>query len=174
MKHVKLFEAFQGETNSIEEMLLLEQSPPFLSIFPTAALLTSKSKEGFSPIGGNDNTNIIYLTKRDDKGREIPNTKFSYKLSGSYGIISFDIMLRKVSRNRGTGELLGEVKPKNSMMTSIMKKLIPKQSITSDGWLKIKVPVDQLNAALTQLHKSKGSKAEIKIDGGVTINLKKV
>jgi hypothetical protein len=53
-----------------------------------------------------------------------------------------------------------------------MKKLIPNNSLTKDGWLSISVPVDKLNDALIQLHKNKGSSAQIKVDGGITINLK--
>jgi hypothetical protein len=62
--------------------------------------------------------------------------------------------------------------PKNSTVAGIMKKLIPNNSLTKDGWLSISVPVDKLNDALIQLHKNKGSSAQIKVDGGITINLK--
>ena len=55
-----------------------------------------------------------------------------------------------------------------------MKNLIPSDSLTEDGWMYIKVPVDKLNDALVQLHKNRGSKAQIEVEGGVTINLVKV
>ena len=55
-----------------------------------------------------------------------------------------------------------------------MKKLIPKESLTNDGWLKIVVPVDKLNAALVQLHNNKGSNAKIKVGSGIEINLLKI
>ena len=55
-----------------------------------------------------------------------------------------------------------------------MKKLIPKNHLTDDGWLYINVPVDKLNAALTQLHNNKGSKAQIKVGSGIDIELVKV
>jgi len=52
-------------------------------MFPTADTLTTKTRAGYNPIGGTNNTNVIYLTRRDEKtGTEIPNSKFSYKLSG--------------------------------------------------------------------------------------------
>lgn len=159
----------------IKEMLLEQPKMGFISMFPTANTLTTKTRAGYNPIGGTNNTNIIYLTRRDETtGNEIPNSKFSYKLSGSYGFINFDIILRNVIRNRGNGSLTGEVMPKSGTVAGIMKKLIPSNSLTKDGWLRIKVPVDKLNAALVQLHNNKGSSAEIKVGSGIEINLMKV
>jgi hypothetical protein len=160
----------------IKEMVLMEQPKlGFISMFPTVDTLTTKTSMGYNPIGGTNNTNIIYLTRRDETtGNEIPNSKFSYKLSGSYGFIGFDIILRNVSRNRGSGELIGQVMPKSGTVAGIMKKLIPSNSLTKDGWLQIRVPVDKLNAALVQLHSNKGSSAEIKVGSGIEINLTKV
>lgn len=165
----------QENIERIREVMLLEQKIPFLSIFPTTNLLISKGAKGYNAIGGNNNTNVIYLTRRNETtGNEIPNSKFSFTVSGSYGIISFNIILRKVVRSRSNGRLTAEIQPKNGMVASMMKNLISKQSITSDGWLAIKIPVDKLNTALTQLHNNKGSRAEIKVDGGITINLKQI
>jgi len=160
----------------IDEAALFEQLPAsFISVFPTPDTLTTKTQAGYSQIGGNDNTNIIYLTRRDDRtGQEIPNSKFSYKVSGSYGLIDFDIILRKVIRSRSTGVLIGEIMPKNSTVSAIIKKLIPANNLTKDGWLPIVVPVDKLNAALLQLHKNKGTSAQIKVEGGIAINLKQI
>ena len=160
----------------IKEMMLSEQpTMAFITAFPTTDTLTARTKMGYNPIGGSNNTNIIYLTRRDEKtGKEIPNTKFSYKLSGSYGFISFDITLRNVARNPSSGVLTAEVMPKSGTVAGIMKKLIPKDSLTKDGWLMIRVPVDKLNAALIQLHKNKGSSAEIKVGSGIDIELVKV
>lgn len=147
----------------------------FLSVFPTTNLLISKGNKGYNAIGGDNNTNIIYLTRRDETtGNEIPNSKFSYKVSGSYGFINFDIILRKVKRGRSMGNLTGEVLPKNSTVASIMKKLIPKDSLTKDGWLGIDIPVDKLNDALVKLHNNKGTSAEIKAGSGVNIKLMKI
>ena len=158
----------------INEMVLTEQQLGFISMFPTADTLTTKTRAGYNPIGGTNNTNVIYLTRRDEKtGKEVPNSKFSYKLSGSYGFINFDISLRNVTRN-ASGELIGHVLPKNGTVAGIMKKLIPSKSLTPDGWLSIRVPVDKLNAALVQLHTNKGSSAEIKVGSGIEINLTKL
>lgn len=166
----------QENIQRIKEMMLLEQpTMAFISAFPTVDTLTKKTKMGFNPIGGTNNTNIIYLTRRDETtGNVIPNSKFSYSLSGSYGFINFDITLRNVGRNRSSGNLTGEVLPKNGTVSGIMKKLIPKGSLTNDGWLRINVPVDKLNAALTQLHNNKGSKAQIKAGSGIDIELVKL
>ncbi len=160
----------------IKEMVLMEQPKlGFISMFPTVDTLTKETPMGYNLIGGTNNTNIIYLTRRDETtGNEIPNSKFSYKLSGSYGFIDFDIELRNVGRNRGTGVLSGEVMPKSGTVVGIMKKLIPNESLTKDGWLQIRVPVDKLNAALVQLHNNKGSSAKIKVGSGIEINLTKV
>lgn len=156
-------------------MLLEEPSMAFINVFPTTDTLTGKTKMGFNPIGGANNTNIIYLTRRDETtGNEIPNSKFSYKLSGSYSFINFDIILRKVIRSRSNGELKAQVKPTNGTVASIMKKLIPKGQITSDGWLEIKIPVDKLNNALVQLHNNKGTSAEINARDGINIKLIKI
>lgn len=159
----------------IRDVVLEQQKMAFISMFPTVDTLTDRTIKGYNPIGGTNNTNIIYLTRRDETtGNEIPNSKFSYKLSGSYGFIDFDITLRNVSRNRGNGSLTGEVMPKSGTVAGMMKKLIPKDSLTNDGWLKIYVPVNKLNAALVQLHNNKGSSAEIKVGSGIEINLIKV
>ena len=156
-------------------MVLMEQPKlGFISMFPTVDTLTSKTDAGYNPIGGTNNTNIIYLTRRGADGNEVPNSKFSYKLSGSYGFIDFDITLRNIGRNRGSGVLSGEVMPKNSTVAKIMKKLIPSHALSQDGWLQIRVPVDKLNDALVQLHDNKGSSAEIKVGSGIEINLEKV
>ena len=124
----------------INEMILTEQQLGFISMFPTADTLTTKTRAGYNPIGGTNNTNVIYLTRRDEKtGTEIPNSKFSYKLSGSYGFINFDITLRNISRNPATGELLGQVLPKSGTVAAIIKKLIPGKSLTLPPLIKIRL-----------------------------------
>ena len=156
-------------------MMLMEQPKlGFISMFPTVDTLTSKTAAGYNPIGGTNNTNIIYLTRRGADGNEVPNSKFSYRLSGSYGFIDFDITLRNIGRDAASGALLGQVMPKSGTVAAIMKKLIPNKSLTKDGWLQILVPVDKLNDALVQLHDNKGSSAEIKVGSGIEINLEKV
>jgi len=145
-----------------------QASAPFLSIFPTAAALAA------SNIGGNNNTNIIYLTKRDAQGKEVPGSKFSYKVGGSYGFADFKITLRNVRRD-ATGNLLAEVLPDSGIVRTAMRKLIPAKNQTPDGWLYVKVPVAQLNDALNKLFNNKGSKAEIELEKeGIDISLERV
>jgi hypothetical protein len=55
-----------------------------------------------------------------------------------------------------------------------MQKLIGKEFLTQDRWLKIAAPPDKINAALVQLHQNKGSKAKLELDGGVDIVLELV
>ena len=141
---------------------------PFLTIFPTAAALASSS------IGGNDNTNIVYLTKRDAQGKEIPGTKFSYKVGGSYGFADFNVTLRNVRRD-SQGNLLGEALPSSGIVKTAMRKLIPKENQTQDGWLYVRVPVAQLNQALAKLFTNKGAKAEIELEKeGIDITLERI
>lgn len=154
--------------NESKVTLQEQATAPFLSIFPTAAALASSS------IGGNNNTNVIYLTKRDAKGKEVPNSKFSYKVGGSYGLIDFKITLRNVRRD-ATGNLLAEVLPDSGIVRTAMRKLIPAKNQTPDGWLYVNVPVVQLNQALNKLFTNKGSKAEIELPKeGIDISLERV
>jgi len=156
----------EGSKNIISEQVT------FAAAFPSVNMLTSRDVKTQPLMGGNDGTNIIYLTKRDANGRPIPNTKFSYKVKGKYGIIPFNITLRKVSRD-SKGMLWAEGLPDNSLVRKAMQKLISKESgfKTEDGWLKIGAKPEQINAALAQLHQNKGSKATLELDGGVDITL---
>jgi hypothetical protein len=151
------------------KVTLREQAPaPFLSIFPTAAALAASS------IGGNDNTNIVYLTKRDAQGKEVPGSKFSYKVGGSYGFADFNVTLRKVRRD-SQGNLLAEALPSSGIVKTAMRKLIPKENQTQDGWLYVRVPVAQLNQALAKLFTNKGLKAEIELPKeGIDITLERI
>ena len=151
-----------------KEMMQEQAAPQFLTIFPTATALASSS------IGGNNNTNVIYLTKRDAKGKEVPGTKFSYKVGGSYGFADFNLTLRNVRRD-AQGNLLGEALPSSGIVKAAMRKLIPKENQTQDGWLYVKVPVVQLNQALTKLFANKGQKAEIELPKeGIDITLERI
>jgi hypothetical protein len=156
-----------------EQVLLSEQSLTFAAAFPSVNMLTTTNLKSAPLMGGNDNTNIIYLSKRDANGRPVPGTKFSYKLTGKYKFISFNIILRNVSRN-AAGVLTGEVQPSNGIVKKAMQTLIGKQHLTPDGWLKIAAPANKINQALVQLHNNEGSSAELSLDGGVNIVLEKV
>ena len=145
-----------------------QAASPFLTIFPTAGALAASS------IGGNNNTNVIYLTKRDAQGKEVPGTKFSYKVGGSYGFLDFNITLRNVKRD-ASGNLRAEVLPDSGVVRTAMRKLIPSQNQTKDGWLYVNVPVGQLNQALNKLFTNKGASAEIELPKeGIDITLERV
>jgi hypothetical protein len=158
------------------EMILNEQAT-FMTIFPTVASMTAIGDRNNAAIGSNNGTNIIYLTKRDAKGNVIPNTKFSYRVGGSKGLIDFNITLRNVRRDY-MGNLTGEALPDSKIIASTMKSLISKKSpeaITADGWLKIFVPRKKLDAALIELYNNKGREATIELDNeGIDITLEKI
>jgi len=147
--------------------LITEQTSPFLSVYPsTRSLQTAR-------MNINPNTNIIYLTKRDLRNNVIPNTKFSYRVSGSYGLLNFNVMLRNFTR-LSNGSLELEAQPTNNIVLGLMKKMVPKESKTADDWLKVKVPVNKLNDGLQQLIINKGSVAKIDAGAGVKIELKQI
>jgi hypothetical protein len=171
----------QESNQRLEKRFLVEESKNIISeqvtfgaVFPSVNMLTSRDVKTQPLMGGNDGTNIIYLTKRDANGKPIPNTKFSYKVKGKYGFmgIPFNITLRNVRRD-STGMLWAQGLPDNSVVRKAMQKLIGKESgfVTPDGWLKIGAKPEQINAALVQLHQNKGSKATLELDGGVDITL---
>jgi hypothetical protein len=171
----------QESNQRLEKRFLVEESKniiseqvTFAAVFPSVNMLTSRDVKTQPLVGGNDGTNIIYLTKRDANGKPIPNTKFSYKVKGKYGFmgIPFNITLRNVRRD-SAGMLWAQGLPDNSVVRKAMQKLIGKESgfVTEDGWLKIGATPQQINAALAELHQNKGSKATLKLDGGVDITL---
>lgn len=145
--------------------LVTEQTVPLLTVLANPALVNATS----------NGTGTIFLSQRDNKGQNIPNTTYKYSVKGVYdpGLlpdVSFDVILRNVRRDtRGT--LFGEAQPSGGMMKSIMKKLIPKDSLTSDGWMKFEVPQDKLNAGLQSLAGNKGKNATIDAGSGVKIKL---
>jgi hypothetical protein len=161
------------EQRLLSEQILLSEQATFATVFPNINMLTTRDVKTAPIMGGVNNTNIIYLTKRDAKGNSVPGTKFSYRLTGKYKFISFNIILRNVSRN-AAGVLMGEALPSNGIVKKAMQTLIGKQHLTPDGWLKIAAPANKINEALIQLHNNEGSSAELSLDGGVNIELEKV
>lgn len=153
--------------------IISEQATNFAAVFPSVNMLTTRDVKTQPLMGGTNNTNIIYLTKRDANGKPVPNTKFSYQLTGKYQFIPFNIILRNVFRD-ASGVLRAEALPSNKIVKAAMQALIGKQHLTTDGWLKIAAPADKINAALIQLHQNKGSSAKLELDGGVDITLKQV
>jgi hypothetical protein len=160
---------FEEEKSSIlsQYNLITEQQSVFLAAYPNIQVLRAANMN-ITP-----NTNIIYLTKRDKDNNVLPNSKFSYKVSGSYGLFDFNVKLRNFKR-LSNGSLELEAQPTNNLVLSAMKKLVPKESKTSDDWLRVEVPVDKLNLALQELLKNKGSVANINAGEGVEIELKQV
>jgi hypothetical protein len=157
-----------------EREIILNEQATFMTIFPTVASMTAVGDKNNAAIGSNNGTNIIYLTKRDAKGNVIPNTKFSYKVGGSKGLIDFNVTLRNIRRDF-TGNLTGEARPDSKIIASTMKALIPKENVTADGWLKIFVPKAKLDAALVELYNNKGKTATIELENeGIDITLEKI
>jgi hypothetical protein len=140
---------------------------PFLTVFPTATTLLP------TKVNSQDNTNIVYLSKRDENGRVVPNTKFSYKLTGSYSFVDFDIILKNVYR-KSDGSLEAYVKPKNKTMLKIMEKMLPDDVEIDDGFLGVMIDAKGLNNALVQLHNNKGLKAEVDMGYGLKIKIEKL
>lgn len=103
-----------------------------------------------------------------------PKTKqtlvLKYNIEGEYGIFDFDVFLRNIKR-QPNGDLTAEAKPSNNAVAWTMKKLVPKEHQTHDGWLFIRIPFVKINQAIVQLKQNQGSKAEIDAGQGVTINL---
>lgn len=158
----------EEEKNSIlEKYGLITEQGTFLSIFPNVNILKS------ADMNINPNSNVIYLTKRGPNNTVVPNSKFSYKVSGSYGFLSFDVKLRNFKRG-ADGSLNLEAQPTNGAVLSVMKKLVPSNNLTTDGWLKVYIPVDKINSALEKLFKNKGSVAEIDAGNGVEIELEQI
>ena len=117
-----------------------------------------------------NNNNIIFLSVRDDAGKVVPNTTYKYKIGGSYSFFDFNVNIRNLKRD-GQGNLIGEALPSNSMAASAMRSLIPKQNLTKDGWLMIKIPNQKLTEGIQSLKSSKGQTAEIDAGQGVSITL---
>ena len=158
----------EEEKNTIlEKYGLITEQMTFLTIFPNVNALKNAN------MGINPNSNIIYLTKRGPNNTVVPNSKFSYKVSGSYGFLSFNVKLRNFKRN-DDGSLELEAQPTNSAVLSMMKKLVPSNTLTTDNWLKVYISVDKINSALEKLFKNKGSVAEIDAGNGVEIELEQI
>jgi hypothetical protein len=155
-----------SEKISTQGTLLTEQAS-FLTIYPDVKSLTNVNNTSMSASGQQ-----LKLSKRNPKnGQVIPNTTFSYNVEGSYGWFNFDVNMRNFKRN-ANGSLELEAKPSNNTIAYTMRKLVPKGNVTTDGWLKVLIPLDKINNALIKLFNNKGSEAEIDAGNGVTITLK--
>lgn len=166
----KIIKLTESDLLNLVKRVIKEQAPmaqvPLLTVLATPALVNASS----------DGTGTIYLSQRDNKGQNIPNTTYKYSVKGVYDPgallpnVSFNVILRHVRRDR-QGTLFGEAQPTGDTMKKLMKKLIPSGSLTSDGWLKFKVPQDKLNAGLQSLVGNQGKSATIDAGKGVKIKL---
>ena len=160
------------EINNIKNMmgLITEDGP-----IPLMTVLAKPANVGFD---SKDNTNIIYLTQRDNNGNVIPNSKYSYKVSGTYDAgslvpdVDFDVILKDVYRD-SRGNLKGYAKPTNSFMRTTMNTLVPEKNM-KDGWLILYVPTSKINAGITSLKGKSGKATIIDAGKGVKINISKV
>jgi hypothetical protein len=91
-------------------------------------------------------------------------------VEGSYGMFDFDVNLRGFKRY-GDGSLYVEAKPNNKMVSGIVSKLVPKENLTADGYIKNFIQKDKIDKAIALLKQNKGSECEIDAGQGVTINL---
>jgi len=166
----KIIKLTESDLLNLVKRVIKEQAPmaqvPLLTVLATPALVNASS----------DGTGTIYLSQRDNKGQNIPNTTYKYSVKGVYDPgsflpnVPFNVILRNVRRDR-QGTLLGEAQPSGNAMKKIMKELIPTDALTSDGWMKFRVPEDKLNAGLQSLAGNQGKSATIDAGNGVKIKL---
>jgi len=146
---------------------LLTEQTSFLSIYPNVNVLRSVNDTTMTASGQQ-----LKLSKRNPQtGQVIPGTTFSYKVEGKYGWFNFGVNMRNFKRN-STGALELEAKPNSGTVAWSMRKLVPANNVTKDGWLKVLIPVNKINDALVKLFNNKGASAEIDAGNGVTIKLK--
>lgn len=118
--------------------------------------------------GAGDTSKQIKLKGVDPKTKK--TLVLNYNIEGEYGIFDFDVFLRNIKR-QSNGNLYAEVRPSNNTVAWTMKKIVPKENQSPDGWLYISIPLVKINQAIAQLKQNQGSKAEIDAGQGVTINL---
>lgn len=159
---MKRFIITEQEKTNILKMYLGEQT----------SLLSIPSPNISFASGGN--TKQILLKAIDPKTKQPLTLK--YNIKGSYKFMGFDVELRNIRRG-SNGNLLGEVRPSNGLVFSIMKNLVPGKNLAKDGWLYIDVPKASIDKAILQLRNNEGSEAEIEVldengeDTGVEIEL---
>lgn len=166
---MKKFILLEEEKLEIKSMYGLTEAPsPIRQTTVMDTLAVPSNKLIFQ--NSANNNNIIFLSVRDDAGKVIPNTTYKYKIGGSYSFFNFNVNIRNLKRD-GQGNLIGEALPSNSMAASAMRTLIPKENLTKDGWLMIKIPNQKLTEGIQSLKSSKGQTAEIDAGQGVSVTL---
>ena len=155
-----------SERISTQGTLLTEQVN-FLAIYPNVNTLKSVKDTSLVASG-----QYLKLTKRNPQnGQIIPNTTLTYKIIGKFGGLKFAVNMRNFKR-RDDGSLELEAKPDSGIVAFTMRNLVPKPNQTEDGWLRVLIPVEKINAALDKLFNNKGSEAEIDAGSGITIVLR--
>ena len=166
---MKKFILLEEEKLEIKSMYGLTEAPsPIRQTTVMDTLAVPSNKLIFQ--NSANNNNIIFLSVRDDAGKVVPNTTYKYKIGGSYSFFDFNVNIRNLKRDR-QGNLTCEALPSNSMAASAIRSLIPKQNLTKDGWLMIKIPNQKLTEGIQSLKSSKGQTAEIDAGQGVSITL---
>ena len=170
---MKKFILLEEEKLQIKSMYGLTEAPmtPPAPARPTTVMDTlsvAPNKLLFQNSTNKDNT--IFLSAIDGAGKVIPNTTYKYKIGGSYSFFDFSVNIRNLKRD-AQGNLIGEVLPSNSMAASAMRSLIPKQNLTTDGWLMIKIPNQKLTEGIQSLKSTKGQTADIDAGQGINVTL---
>ena len=93
-----------------------------------------------------------------------------YDIKGQYSFFNFDVNLRNIKR-LSNGNLSAEAQPSNPLAATAMRKLVPTENQTKDGWLLVLVPAQKINDSIAQLKKNNGGSAKIDAGQGVTITL---
>lgn len=114
------------------------------------------------------NSKQILLRGTDPKTNK--ESILKYNVEGSYGMFSFDVLLRNFKR-LGDGRLYVEAQPSNSIVRGIVSKLIPTENLTKDGWIKNYIPKDKIDDAIKSLKVNQGEEVEIDAGKGVTLEL---
>jgi hypothetical protein len=114
-----------------------------------------------------DNTKQIRLKALDPKTKKY--SVLNYNVKAKYGVFGFGLQMRNFKRSNGI--LFVEVLPENTVVQKTLKTLIPKESVTSDGWLRVSIPPDKIDAAIQELKQNKGSNGTIDAGQGVKIIL---
>jgi hypothetical protein len=160
--------SYQKKNNIREVNMNLEIR--FLNEQTVVPLMTVLSTPNNVAVNAQDNTDIIFLTMRDKTGKIVPNSKYSYKVRGKKGFISFDITLRKVKR-LSNGDLSAEAYPKSDIMKGLLS-LIPSKYKTADGYVKILVPNAKITEAIKKLQENKGVNATVDAGNGIDVVFK--
>ena len=137
------------------------------TISEQTTLLNIPSKNiGF--FAGNNAKQILLKGPADPKtGKSLT---LRYNISGSYKFVGFDVELRNIKRT-SDGGLRAEARPSNNMVYGLVKKFVPKENLTPDGWLYVFVDKQKIDNAIMELKNNNGSEAEIDAGNGVTIEL---